>query len=338
MIIAVDYFTRFLCAKATPDSQGKSAVALLMEIVKRFGWPRAVYTDNGAHFVSGEFANVLKRLSVVHLPAPKSHPQSVGLAERYVKLLVDGLKVTIMGRKMEQTDWDLVIDSVIHAINTRVLSIHGFTPAELLLGFNPNKTGWDVNPNTERAVATLSCAIEAGQNLWDGEEELAQRQLERLARIDHIREEAAIQMTEEAERREAQQKPLRHIPPKEGDLVLLRRFLLDQRRGSKLEARWEGPYVLSDLAYHGKTGRLLDFNTGEVVRVKKGALRDRVHLNDLKIYLQRKDKTVAGIEELDILEYEQNEAERQQEETCMTSHVQGTFRYVQWIEKAKGIG
>jgi len=114
---------------------------------------------------------------VVHLPAPKSHPQSVGLAERYVKLLVDGLKVTIIGRKMEQKDWDLVIDSVVHTMNTRILSIHGFTPAELLLGFNPNETGWDVNPNTERAVATLSCAIEAGQNLWDGEEELAQRQL-----------------------------------------------------------------------------------------------------------------------------------------------------------------
>jgi len=96
--------------------------------------------------------------------------------------------------------------------------------------------------------------------------------------------------------------------------------------------------MLSDLAYHGKMGRLLDFNTGEVVRVKKGALGDRVHLNDLKIYQQRKDQTVAGIEELDILEYEQNDAKRQQEETFMASHVQGTFRYVEWIEKAKGIG
>jgi len=338
IIIGVDYFTRCLFAKAVPDSQGKSAVALLLEIVKQFGWPRAVYTDNGAHFVSGEFANLLKRLSVAHLPAPKLHPQSVGLAERYVKLLVDGLKVTIMGRKVPQTDWDLVIDSVTHAINTRVLSIHGFTPAELLLGFNPNKTGWDVNPNTERAVATLWSAIEAGENPWDGEEELAQPQIERLTRIDHIRGEAAIQMTEVAERREAQQKPVRHTPPKEGELVLLRRFLLDQCRGSKLEPRWEGPYVLSDLAYHGKTGRLLDINTGKVVRVKKGALRDRVHLNDLKIYLQRNDEEVADIEEVDILEYEKDKAARQRMGACMTGHVQGMFRYLKWIGEAEGIG
>jgi len=100
----VDYFTRFLFAQGVLDSQGKLAVSLLMRIVQQFRWPRTVYTDNGAHFVSGEFAKVLSKLSVIHLPAPKSHPQSVGLAERYVKLLVDGLKVTVMQRKLPQGD------------------------------------------------------------------------------------------------------------------------------------------------------------------------------------------------------------------------------------------
>lgn len=73
IIIGVDDITRFLFGKAVPDSEGKSAVSLLMEVIKQFGWPRAVYTDNGAHFVSGEFAKVLPMLRVMHLPAPKSH-------------------------------------------------------------------------------------------------------------------------------------------------------------------------------------------------------------------------------------------------------------------------
>ena len=81
--------------------------------------------------------------------------------------------------------------------------------------------------------------------------------------------------------------------------------MLDQRRGSKLEPRWEGPYVLSDLAWHRKSGRLLDFNTGEVVQVKKGALHDRVHLNDLKVYLRRDIAAEAGMTMVDILEYEE---------------------------------
>ena len=247
IIIAVDYFTRFLFAQAVPDRQGKSAVSLLIHIVQQFGWPRAVYTDNGTHFVSGQFAKVLSKLSVIHLPAPKSHPQSVGLAEIYVKLLVDGLKVTVMQRKLPQGDWDLVVDSVVHAINTRVLRVHGFSPAELLFGFNPNRTGWDVNPNTERAVAVLSTLVATGPNPWKGEgeeeeeERLADRQLERLARIDDIRQQATSGVVEEAQKREERQRPMRHAPPKDGDLVLLRRFLLDQRPGSKLEPRSEGP-------------------------------------------------------------------------------------------------
>ena len=200
-----------------------------------------------------------------------------------------------------------------HAINTRVLRVQGFSPAEsrLLLGFNPNRTGWDVNPNTECAVAALSTLVASGTNKWKGEGEeeeeearLADQQLERLARIDDIRQQAASEVVDEAQRCEERQRPMRHAPPKDGDLVLLRRFLLDQRRGSKLEPRWEGPYVLSDLAWHGKSGRLRDFNTGEVVRVKKGALRDRIHLNDLKVYLQRRIEAEVGVTIVDILEYE----------------------------------
>jgi len=37
IIIGVDYFTRFLLGKAVPDSEGKSPVSLLMEVVKPFG-------------------------------------------------------------------------------------------------------------------------------------------------------------------------------------------------------------------------------------------------------------------------------------------------------------
>jgi len=118
IIMGVDYFTRFLFAQAVPDSQGKSAVSLLIRLVQQFGWPHAVYTDKGAHFVSREFAKVLSKLSIIHLPAPKSHPYSVDWAERYVKLLVDGLNVTVMQHKLPQGDWDLVVDSVVHAINT----------------------------------------------------------------------------------------------------------------------------------------------------------------------------------------------------------------------------
>ena len=109
-----------------------------------------------------------------------------------------------MVRKLPQGDWDLVVDLVVHAINTQVLRIHGFSPAESLLGFNPNRTGWDVNPDTERAVGRLSTLVVSGTNPWEGEgegeENLADRQLERLARLNHKHQEAASGVVEEAEK------------------------------------------------------------------------------------------------------------------------------------------
>jgi len=42
---------------------------------------------------------------------------------------------------------------------------------------------------------------------------------------------------------------------------------------------------------------------GEVVRVKKRALHDRVHLNDLKVYLRRRIVAEVGVMIVDILKY-----------------------------------
>ena len=72
---------------------------------------------------------------------------------------------------------------------------------------------------------------------------------------------------------------------RDGDLVLLRRFEGDKHKGRKLEAKWEGPYLLGDVSWHGRTGRLIDIQSGEVVRVRKGGLWERCHLDDMKLFV-----------------------------------------------------
>ena len=72
---------------------------------------------------------------------------------------------------------------------------------------------------------------------------------------------------------------------KDGDLVWLRRAALDNRYDKKLEARWEGPFRLGDLAFHGRSGRLYDLITGRLVQTKPSGLKDRVHLDDLRVYV-----------------------------------------------------
>ena len=60
----------------------------------------------------------------------------------------------------------------------------------------------------------------------------------------------------------------------------------------KLAARWDGPYLLTDLSWHKRSGRLRDVNTGEVVRVRKGGLRERCHVNDIKLFVSREDRWI----------------------------------------------
>ena len=57
---------------------------------------------------------------------------------------------------MPQEDWGLVVDPVVHTINKCVLNIHGFSPAELLLGYNPRSTGGGTSPDMEHVVVAKS--------------------------------------------------------------------------------------------------------------------------------------------------------------------------------------
>jgi hypothetical protein len=57
-----------------------------------------------------------------------------------------------------------------------------------------------------------------------------------------------------------------------------------------LEARWEGPFRLGNIAHHGRSGRLYDVTTGALVKTKPSGLKDRIHLDDLRIYVPRAEE------------------------------------------------
>ncbi|KAJ5927873.1 hypothetical protein N7466_006829 [Penicillium verhagenii] len=65
----------------------------------------------------------------------------------------------------------------------------------------------------------------------------------------------------------------------EGDLVLLRKVVLDQIHGRKLETRWAGPYRVQRVLPRGKSVFLEDLVTG--LRVGK------YHLDHLKPFVSR---------------------------------------------------
>ena len=113
----------------------------------------------------------------------------------------------------------------------------------------------------------------------------------RIAALDEIRQAALDRLfraDKSSGRREARKR--RRKEPKEGDLVLPRRFSTDQYHGRKLEPRWDGPYCLADIAFRGRSGRLFDLYSGRMVQVRAPGLKKRCHLDDLKVFSPRRSK------------------------------------------------
>ena len=57
-------------------------------------------------------------------------------------MILAGLRVAIEAHHIKNSSsdamqrWDEYLDTVVQAINTRVLKVHGYTPSQLFLGFN----------------------------------------------------------------------------------------------------------------------------------------------------------------------------------------------------------
>jgi hypothetical protein len=95
IIILVDYFSRYLFARAVQAATYEAAWGLFSDVVAQLGWSLSAYTDNESHFTGHNFQGFLEVYGVVrHYPARKTQPSSVRLSEKYVRLLMNVLKKT----------------------------------------------------------------------------------------------------------------------------------------------------------------------------------------------------------------------------------------------------
>jgi len=95
IILAVDYFSRYLFAHPTCRNTGAAVVEFVKKIANVFGWPLAFYVDNRSHFVKEDFPRLLELVGTKLFTAPVTNPRLVGLAERYVQLILAGLRAKV---------------------------------------------------------------------------------------------------------------------------------------------------------------------------------------------------------------------------------------------------
>ncbi|RDW59800.1 hypothetical protein BP6252_12887 [Coleophoma cylindrospora] len=284
--VIADYATRWVWAKPTKSARAEdSAHIMRSQVVDTFGWPTAVYSDRGKHFTGKGFGKFLDEGNVTQLFAPTSHPASVGFIERIVQLILGGLRSVLQGRDDLIYDWDLCLSNIVHAIRTRAIKIYGFTPSELMVGYNARyvPTRQDLEAEIRKDLLKDEDLRERWLSIWV-ETTQQTAQLERLATIEEIRNIAARKRlaSQETQVEKLSGKFANAPLLQEGDLVLLRRIAQDNQHSHKLEPRFDGLFVITAIQKYGKAVQLADFFSGE----DKG----KWHVNDVKLFIQSKNK------------------------------------------------
>ena len=76
ILVATDYFTKWVEAIATQQSTSKVVIKFLIEnILTRFGVPQKIIADNGMCFRSNEFADFCRKYGINALYSSLYHPQ-----------------------------------------------------------------------------------------------------------------------------------------------------------------------------------------------------------------------------------------------------------------------
>ena len=130
IITLVDYFTKWVEAKAIPNMKSEEVIKFLVEIFTRHGPPEIIITDNGSSFIS-EVTKMMIDLygSWVHYVSPY-HPESNGMIENRNREIGKLLRLLVEN----ESEWDEYLPSALWALRTTKNSKTKFSSFELLYG------------------------------------------------------------------------------------------------------------------------------------------------------------------------------------------------------------
>ena len=245
LMVAVDVATKYVILRPARGETAEAAAAILMDIVRRFGRPKEVTTDRGRAFMSTAFMKVCERLMIVFKPVGVGQPQADGMVERVNRTLIH-VATTICegdGRK-----WAQHVGEIEYALNTRVSSVTGHSPYELVYGRMPP------GPTYTDDIATDG----DGKDGDEGVHMLIRRidVLQQLAHENQM-EAAHKQLTFHDAHAKAHEF-------RKGDKVwLYRPSSVEKGVTSKLAYKWAGPYVISKV--HGPVTFSLEKPDGEAL-------------------------------------------------------------------------
>ena len=239
IVLATDYATKWVEARATPRNDASTAATFLFEqIMMRFGCPLELVSDRGTHFLNETIEQITDLYHIKHRKTTPYNPKANGLTERANGIVGKILNKVVSAHK---TDWDRKLHSAVFAYNTTWKKTTGKTPYFLVFGV-------DVLQEIELEVETYRVmASEYGEQEEDLEDRFSQ--IDELE--EHRRDSLELTIASQNRRKEDFDRKLpQDTGIREGKLVLL----FDSRHKDfpgKLQTRWIGPYRVRQIFDNG---------------------------------------------------------------------------------------
>nr|GEW21680.1 reverse transcriptase domain-containing protein [Tanacetum cinerariifolium] len=130
ILVAIDYLSKWVEARALPTNDARVVCKILKSLFSRFGTPRAIISDRGAHFCNDQFGKVMLKYGVTHHFATAYHPQTSGKVEVFNRSLKRILERTV-GENC--ASWLDKLADALWAFRTAFKTPIGCTPYKLFL-------------------------------------------------------------------------------------------------------------------------------------------------------------------------------------------------------------
>jgi hypothetical protein len=190
ILLIADYMTKFIGGVCHHSADGTEVLNTWeSNWGATFGWPQAIYCDNGSHFSNMVFQAATMKHGTRLEFGPVSHPQSTGLLERNVRLVKNQLQKWAVEREGLSLDrWHQALAPILVNLNCRHIENLGTSPAMAMLGFEPfsrHPGVLDALPSDDCLENTDSTSRELNLALIDAREELRMEiQDQRSLRVD----------------------------------------------------------------------------------------------------------------------------------------------------------